>query len=67
MNLNPTPTERLLMALLQLHPHSTERELYVLSGSTAPKYIRASIRALLLAGKVRETATPTGVTYSAAE
>jgi len=67
VNLNLTPTERLLMALMKLHPHSTEQELHVLSGSTAPKYIRTVLRGLLLAGKVRETATPTGVTFSIAE
>lgn len=67
MNLNPTPTERLLLALLQIKPGLTEQELFLRSGSKAPKYIRASLRSLLLAGRISATDSQAGTIYKAAE
>jgi hypothetical protein len=47
-----TPTERLLLALLQLQPHSTACSLFEASGSRTSKHVRASLRTLVLAGRV---------------
>jgi len=47
-----TPTERLLLALLQLHPGSTADALFEASRSQTSKHFRAALRTLVMAGKV---------------
>ena len=52
MNMRKTPIERLLLALLNLNPGSTEAELLAAVGSDSPKHARRTLRGMVLAGWV---------------
>ncbi len=62
-----TPTEKLLVALLRLHPSASAQRLNELTGSKTSKHVRASLRTLVLAGFVVEDTTATESTYKLAE
>jgi predicted transcriptional regulator len=62
-----TPTEKLLLALLRLHPSASAQRLIELTGSKTSKHVRASLRVLVLAGLVAEETTETENTYKVVE
>jgi hypothetical protein len=60
---NLTPTEKMILLALQLHPEMTIDALMALTGTETRKYMARTLRTLILCSKIERVENSGSVTY----